>query len=63
MNHPLKEILKLYEKNRVSLANALTKAGGSAQAILQQDEYIDIMTTLASNNITIEATYQKDITK
>lgn len=61
MNHPLKQILELYIKNRKSLATALSIAGGKAETILDQDQWLEVQTILAANNIIITATYASNL--
>jgi hypothetical protein len=49
--------LSLYTKNLLQLANAISESGGDPYVVLI--DYQALLSTLASNNIVIKATYEK----
>jgi hypothetical protein len=61
--HPVKTLIEKYERMRREFGEALNAAGGEANIILAQPEWVDVMSSLVANNIQITATYLGTRTK
>jgi len=57
MANSILDIIIRYEKLRGTLRHALEEAGGNPDIILNQPQWLDVLATLAANNITIDAYY------
>jgi len=56
----VEKAIDLYERNRSRLSLALEAAGCSAEVIMADSAYRKVLINLATNNIHIETTYNKE---
>ena len=59
MADPIAHAILTYKANEKSLKSAVIKAGGT-EAVVDQEEFISVLTILARNNITAVFAYRGD---
>ena len=59
MTDHIAQAILTYKANEKSLKNAVIKAGGT-EAVVDQEEFISVLTILARNNITAVFAYRGD---
>lgn len=54
------QLIDIWESNRFEITTALRQAGGNSEMLIEQTPWRVVLSTLAKNNIRIEARYIGD---